>query len=94
MFQLNKTRKEAVKRLVQDKLEQRRGTKYLEALEITLEKEVGDEIETKPRNYFKSIAQTIISPEEIEVSLRVSQQIIMNKIAQSQQDGSPWTVKT
>ena len=93
MVQLNKTGK-ALRWLVQDKLEQMTGTKYLEALELTLEQEVSDEILTKPRGYFNSIAQTIISPEEIEVSLIVSQQITLNRIAQTQQDESPWTVKS
>ena len=58
-----------------------RGIKYLEPLELTLEREEGDEIVTKPIRYFNSIVQTIISLEEIEVWLRASQQIILNRVS-------------
>ena len=92
LIQFNETRKglEAhIKRI----LDQVRGIKYVETLQITFEKLSGDETVTKTA-YFSSTAETIISPEEIAAALQATREHILNMVTQWISDGSGWTVQS
>ena len=70
-----------------------KGLKYVQTLKVTFKKPSGDEIVHKLA-YFNSLAQTIINQTEINDSLQLSKQQILNKVAQWISEGSGWTIKS
>ena len=70
-----------------------KGLKYVETLKITFIKMSDGEIVHKTA-YFNRPAETIINNVEINESLQMSKQTILNKIAVWISDGSGWTVQS
>jgi len=71
-----------------------RGIKFIETLNITFEKQTGDDDYIGKTTYFNSTAQTIINHIEIIEALQLSKQQILNKVAQWISNGSGWSVET
>ena len=80
LTQLQNTRK-AVEYNIMKILTSMKGLKFVETLEVTFKKIVNSEIVHKTA-YFNSIPQTIINNQEIVEKLKLSQQQILNIIAQ------------
>ena len=70
-----------------------KGLKFVETLEVTFKKFVNSEIVHKTA-YFNSKPQTIINNQEIVEKLKLSQQQILNIIAQWISEGSGWTIES
>ena len=70
-----------------------KGLKFVETLEVTFKKFVNSEIMYKTA-YFNSKPQTIINNTEIPEALQLSQQQILNIIAQWVSEGSGWTIQS
>ena len=92
LVQMQNTRKGA-ERQVTTLLNEMKGLKYVETLKVTFEKISADVIVEKSA-YFNSTSQTIINQMEINEALQMSQQNILNKIAQWTSEGSGWTVQS
>ena len=92
LVQLNNTRK-AVANHIENILISMKGLKFVETLKVTFTKMSNGEIVYKTA-YFNSPAQTIINNTEIDKSLEVSKQGILNKIAVWISEGSGWTVES
>ncbi|XP_068704482.1 uncharacterized protein [Montipora foliosa] len=92
LMQLQNTRK-AVANHIENILISMKGLKFVETLKVTLTKMSNGEIVYKTA-YFNSPAQTIINNTEIDESLKVSKQDILNKIAVWISEGSGWTVES
>ena len=90
--QLIATRK-AIERHIKKLLDSMRGIKYVEVLQIYLEKLSDGEMVTET-SYFKILAQAIVSPGEIAEALQVSKEQISNMVAQWISEGSGWTVRS
>ena len=92
LVQLQNTRK-AVANHIENMLISMKGLKFVETLKVTFTKMLNGEIVYKTA-YFNSPAQTIINNTEIDKSLEVSKQGILNKIAVWISEGSGWTVES
>ena len=89
-IQLHDTRS-AIKTKLNSQLDEMKGLKYVETLKVTFEKQTGTSTISK-QAYFNSTAQKIINPIETSDSLQLSEQQILNKIAQWISEGSGWTI--
>ena len=69
-----------------------KGIKFIETLNITFEKSLGDEIIFKS-THFNSQPQTIINETQIELSLKLSKQQILLTISQCISESSAWIIK-
>ena len=92
LAQMQNTRK-AIEHRVITLLNEIKGLKYVETLKVTFEKNSGDEIVIKTA-YFNSTVQTIINHTEINESLQMSKQNILNLISQWISEGSGWTIQS
>ena len=92
LTQLQNTRK-AVEYHIMKILTSMKGLKFVETLEVTFKKFVNSAILNKTA-YFNSKPQTIISNQEIVEKLKLSQQQILNIIAQWVSEGSGWTIES
>ena len=92
LTQLQNTRK-AVEYHIMKILTSMKGLKFVETLEVTFKKFVNSEIVHKTA-YFNSKPQTIINNTEIPEALQLSQQQILNIIAQWVSEGSGWTIES
>ena len=92
LTQLQNTRK-AVEYHIMKILTSMKGLKFVETLEVTFKKFVNSEIVYKTA-YFNSKPQTIINNQEIVEKLKLSQQQILNIIAQWVSEGSGWTIES
>ena len=75
LIQLQNTRM-AVKKHIEKFLKEMKGLKFIETLDITFEKQAGNEKIIKSA-YFNSKAQTIINKTQIELALKLSKQQIL-----------------
>ena len=92
LTQMQNTRK-AIEHRVITLLNEMKGLKYVETLKVTFEKNSGNEIVIKTA-YFNSTVQTIINHTEINESLQMSKQNILNMISQWISEGSGWTIQS
>ena len=92
LSQLQSTRK-AIEHHITGILTSMKGLKFVETLMVTLKKLSNNEIVQKTA-YFNSKPQTIINDIEINESLQLSKQQILNMIAQWVSEGSGWTVES
>ena len=92
LMQLQNTRK-AVANHIENILISMKGLKFVETLKVTFTKMSDGEIVYKTA-YFNSSVQTIINNTEIDESLQVSKQDILNKIAVWISEGSGWTIES
>ena len=92
LVQMQNTRN-GVERQVTTLLNEMKGLKYIETLQVTFEK-ISSNIIIEKSAYFNSASQTIINQMEINNALQLSKQNILNKIAQWISEGSGWTVKS
>ena len=92
LVQLENTRK-AIAYYIISTLTSMKGLKFVETLKVTFTKMSDGKIIYKTA-YFNSPPQTIINNPEINESLEVSKQNILNKIAVWISEGSGWTVKS
>ena len=92
LVQLQSTRK-ALEHHIISILTSMKGLKFVETLRVTFIKTSGSEIVNKTA-YFNGVAQTIINNSEVTESLQLSQQHILNKIAQWVSEGSGWTIQS
>ena len=90
--QLKNTRK-AIEYHIKNTLSDMKGLKAVETLKVTFTKMSGEEFIYKPA-YFNSKPQTIINNTEIYGSLQLSEQQILNLVAQWISEGSGWTVES
>ena len=90
--QLQNTRK-ATEYHIKSILTSMKGLKYIETLRVTFAK-ISDSGIVYKTAYFNSIAQTIMNNLEINESLQLSKQQILNKIAQWVSEGSGWTIQS
>ena len=70
-----------------------KGLKFIETLNITFEKQSGQENIIKSA-YFNSKAQTIINKTQIELDLKLSKQQILLNISQWISEGSGWVIQS
>ena len=89
-IQLNDTRL-AIETKLNSQLDEMKGLKYVESIKVSFEKQTGD-IPVSKQAYFNSTAQKIINPIETSDSVQLSEQQILNKIAQWISEGSGWTI--
>ena len=89
--QLQSTRSD-LKHQINTLLNELKGLKFVEALKVTFVKMVGDIFVNKTA-YFNSKPQTIINNQEIEESIQLSKQQILNFVAQWISEGSGWTIQ-
>ena len=92
LMQLQNTRK-AVANHTENILISMKGLKFVETLKVTFTKMSDGEIVYKTA-YFNSSVQTIINNTEIDESLQVSKQDILNKISVWISEGSGWTAES
>ena len=92
LAQMQNTRK-AIEHRVITLLNEMKGFKYVETLKVTFEKNSGNEIVIKTA-HFNSTVQTIINHTEINESLQMSKQNILNLISQWISEGSGWTIQS
>ena len=90
--QLKNTRN-AIEYHIKNIIESKKGLKAVETLKVTFTKMSGGEIIHKSA-YFNSKPQTIINNTEIYGSLQLSEQQILNLVAQWISEGSGWTVES
>ena len=91
LAQLQNTRM-AIAHHIKSILTSMKGLKFVETLRVTLTKISNSEIVYKTA-YFNSLVQTIVNNLEINESLQLSQQQILNKIAQWISEGSGWNIE-
>ena len=89
--QLQNTRK-AVANHLENILTSMKGAKFVETLRVTFEKQTGREERIIKTAYFNSQPQTITNNSQIEPSLSLISQEILNIIAVWLSEGSGWTV--
>ena len=92
LAQFQNTRK-AIKFHLNNVLTSMKGLKFVETLQVTFQKLSNDEIVCKTA-YFNSAVQTIVNNLEVTESLQLSQQQILNKIAQWISEGSGWSIQS
>ena len=98
IIQLSKTIK-GVEFLLKDQLHVMKGIKYIETLKLTLKKttidaDKKDTITTFKTSYFNSKAKTLINKGEVNESIHISNQEILNEISVWLSEGSGWTVES
>ena len=89
--QLKNTRK-AIENHIWTILKSMKGLKFVQTLKVTFTKMSGKDLIYKSA-YFNSKPQTIINNTEIYESLQLSEQQILNLVAQWISEGSGWTVE-
>ena len=92
LTQLQNTRK-AIEHQIIKILTSMKGLKFVETLMVTFKNSSNNEIVYKTA-YFNSKPQTIINNTEINESLQLSKQQILNMIAQWVSEGSGWTIES
>ena len=92
LVQLQNTRKAAAFHIT-NILKSMKGLKFVETLKVTFTK-ISDGETINKTAYFNSPPQTIINNPEINESLEVSKQNILNKIAVWISEGSGWTIQS
>ena len=92
LFQMQNTRK-AIENQIVKMLVDMKGLKFVETLEVTFEKNLGEGIIYKTA-YFNSKPQTVINNVMISESLSLSKDQILNTIAQWISEGSGWTIES
>ena len=92
LAQLQNTRKATAYHIISI-LPSMKGLKFVETLRVTLTKILDSEIVYKTA-YFNSAVQTIENNLEVTESLQLSQQQILNKIAQWISEGSGWSIQS
>ena len=92
LVQLQNTRKAAAYHIISI-LTSMKGLKFVETIQVTFTKMSDGKIIYKTA-YFNSPPQTIINNPEINESLEVSKQNILNKIAVWISEGSGWTIQS
>ena len=92
LAQLQNTRKATAYHIISI-LPSMKGLKFIETLKMTFIKISDNEIVHKTA-YFNSAVQTIVNNLEVTESLQLSQQQILNKIAQWISEGSGWTIQS
>ena len=90
--QLQNTRL-AIKHHINKLLNEMKGLKFIETLKVTFTKMTNDDVIQKTA-FFNSKAQTIINDLEIPGSLKLSEQQILNFVAQWISEGSGWTIQS
>ena len=93
LMQLQNTRK-AVAIHIEKISKSMTGLKFVETLRVTFEKQTGREERIIKTAYFNSQPQTITNNSQIEPSLSLSKQVILNKIAVWISEGSGWTIQS
>ena len=83
----------AIKHHINKLLNEMKGLKFILTLKIKFSKMTGDDIIYKTA-FFNSKAQTIINDLEIPESLKLSEQQILNFVAQWISEGSGWTIQS
>ena len=91
LVQMQNTRK-GVERQLSILLNEMKGLKYAETLKVTFRK-ISVNMIVEKSAYFNSASQTIINQMEISEALQISEENILNKIAQWISEGSGWSVK-
>ena len=89
---------DSVSSLLKGQLNEMKGIKYIETLKLTFKKttvdaDKNDTITTYKTAYFSSKAKTIINENEINGSIQISNQEILNGISVWLSEGSGWTVE-
>ena len=82
----------AIKHHINKLLNEMKGLKFIETLKVTFTKMTNDDVIQKTA-FFNSKAQTIINDLEIPESLKLSEQQILNFVAQWISEGSGWTIQ-
>ena len=90
LVQFKNTRSSVANR-IEKTLKSMKGMKFVEAIKVTFEKTSGDGVISKTA-YFYSQPQII--KYDIQSSLKLTQEEIINKIAVWISEGSVWTVKS
>ena len=70
-----------------------KGLKFIETLNVTFEKQSGNEKISKSA-YFNCKAQTIINKTQIDLALKLSKQQILLTISQWISEGSGWVIQS
>ena len=91
LVQMQNTRK-GVERQLSILLNEMKDLKYAETLKVTFRK-ISVNMIVEKSAYFNSASQTIINQMEISEALQISEENILNKIAQWISEGSGWSVK-
>ena len=92
LLQSQKSRR-AVEYLFNNLLVQTKGFKFVETLQVKFIKHSNDKKILK-NGYFNSTTDLIINETDIKLAIQVSQQQILNKIAQWISEGSGWTIQS
>ena len=83
----------AIKHHINKLLNEMKGLKFIETLKVTFTKMINDNV-IKKTAFFNSKAQTIINDLEIPESLKLSEQQILNFVAQWLSEGSGWIIQS
>ena len=92
LVQLQKSRK-AIEYLFNDQLKIFKGFKYVETLQVKFIK-FSNGRKTEKNGFFNSKADLILNNADIQASLEISKQHILNIISQWVSEGSGWTVES
>ena len=92
LVQLQESRK-AIEYLFNNQLKMTKGFKYVETLQVKFTKFSNDR-KTEKNGFFNSKADLILNNTDIQSSLEISKQHILNLISQWVSEGSGWTVQS
>ena len=92
LVQLQESRK-AIEYLFNDQLKMTKGFKYVETLQVKFTK-LSNDRKTEKNGFFNSKADLILNNTDIQSSLEISKQHILNLISQWVSEGSGWTVQS
>ena len=92
LVQLQESRK-AIEYLFNNQLKMTKGFKYVETLQVKFIKFSNDR-KTEKNGFFNSKADLILNNTDIQSSLEISKQHILNLISQWVSEGSGWTVQS
>ena len=92
LVQLQESRK-AIEYLLNNQLKITKGFKYVETLQVKFIKFSNDQ-KTEKNGFFNSKADLILNNTNIQSSLQISKQHILNTISQWVSEGSGWTVQS
>ena len=92
LVQLQESRK-AIEYLFNDQLKMTKGFKYVETLQVKFTK-LSNDRKTEKNCFFNSKADLILNNTDIQSSLEISKQHILNLISQWVSEGSGWTVQS
>ena len=90
LIQINRTRNGIFERLLKT-LQSMKGFKLMETMKVTFEKTVNKTTITQT-NYFNSVNHIVLNEFDLRDALKISNEIIMNKIGVWISEGSGWTV--